>query len=455
MNIEQVNLWNQCLDYLQETIPITAFTSWICPLQVQQIGQTILLGAPNRIVMEELRTTYLVMIETFFKDNFPEKIKSLKLCIIGEENTVSAPNIKSNPHNIVNAGVKPTSSFTHSVTVNELNPEFTFNNFVIGKSNQLAEAAAEQVALSPGIAYNPLFLYGGVGLGKTHLMQAIGNKIKETRPQLNVRYLHSERFVADMVKAIQSNTLDDFKASYRAIDILMIDDIQFFAGKERSQEEFFYTFNNLLESKQQIILTSDRFPKDLGGIADRLKSRFGSGLTVAVDPPDLETRVAILLKKAESMLIELSSEVSFYIAQNVRSNIRELEGALKRVIAHARFMSRPISMELAQRALKDIVAAQERLTSFSNISLVVAERFGITIEQLLSSNRQKRFAWPRHLAIALCKDLSSLSLIDIGKSFGGRDHTTIMHACRKIELLREQDAEVAKEYNMLTRQLSH
>jgi chromosomal replication initiator protein len=258
-----------------------------------------------------------------------------------------------------------------------------------------------------------------------------------------------------MVKAIQSNTLDDFKTSYRTIDILMIDDIQFFAGKERSQEEFFYTFNNLVEMKQQIILTSDRFPKDLGGIADRLKSRFGSGLTVAVDPPDLETRVAILLKKAEIMKIDLTSEVAFYIAQNVRSNIRELEGALKRVIAHARFMSRAISIELTQRALKDIVAAQERLTSFSNIVQVVSDHFRISIDQLLSPSRQKRFAWPRHLAIALCRDLSSLSLLEIGRAFGGRDHTTIMHACRKIDLLRENDADVAKEYNMLIRQLSH
>ncbi|NBX71674.1 chromosomal replication initiator protein DnaA [bacterium] len=453
MNFDQASLWNQCLDYLQEVIPTTAFTSWICPLQVQQIGQTILLGAPNRIVMEELRSSYLLLIESFFKENYPDKIKALKIFIIGDE---SIPQPSNNKINFSSSNLLARLDSTPpDPMANELNPEFTFINFVIGKSNQLAEAAAEQVAQSPGIAYNPLFLYGGVGLGKTHLMQAIGNKIKETKPHLNVRYLHSERFVADMVKAIQSNTLDDFKTSYRTIDILMIDDIQFFAGKERSQEEFFYTFNNLVEMKQQIILTSDRFPKDLGGIADRLKSRFGSGLTVAVDPPDLETRVAILLKKGEIMKIDLTSEVAFYIAQNVRSNIRELEGALKRVIAHARFMSRAISIELTQRALKDIVAAQERLTSFSNIVQVVSDHFRISIDQLLSPSRQKRFAWPRHLAIALCRDLSSLSLLEIGRAFGGRDHTTIMHACRKIDLLRENDADVAKEYNMLIRQLSH
>jgi chromosomal replication initiator protein len=465
MNSEQINMWNTCLDYLQEQIPSVAFSTWICPLQVQQIGQTLLLGAPNRIVMDELKNSYISIIESFFNENYPEKITSLKIFIIGDFQNDPPVYAKYAAGETLDKNVSTkiptptrqsnnTSKFSDSSS-NELNPEFTFANFVIGKSNQLAEAAAEQVAKAPGHAYNPLFLYGDVGLGKTHLIQAIGNKIKETQPSLNVKYLHSERFVADMVKAIQSNTLDDFKTYYRAIDILMIDDIQFFAGKERSQEEFFYTFNTLLESKQQIILTSDRFPKDLGGIADRLKSRFGSGLTVAVDPPDLETRVAILLKKAEVMSINLATPVAFFIAQNVRSNIRELEGALKRVIAHARFMSREISLELAQRALKDIIAAQERLTSFSNIVQVVSEHFGITIDQLLSACRQKKFAWPRHLAIALCKDLSTLSLPDIGKAFGGRDHTTILHACKKIDHLRDTDPDVAVVYNSLIRQLSH
>lgn len=466
MNSEQINMWNTCLDYLQEQIASVDFSTWICPLQVQQIGQTLLLGAPNRIVMDELKNAYLPIIESFFNENYPEKINALKVFIIGDFQTDSQLPINKTPFQIPshNSIQSKTTQIAKQLTgpskfsdpsSNELNPEFTFSNFVIGKSNQLAEAAAEQVAKAPGRAYNPLFLYGDVGLGKTHLIQAIGNKIKETQPQLNVKYLHSERFVADMVKAIQSNTLDDFKTYYRAIDILIIDDIQFFAGKERSQEEFFYTFNTLLESKQQIILTSDRFPKDLGGIADRLKSRFGSGLTVAVDPPDLETRVAILLKKAEVMGIYLATPVAFFIAQNVRSNIRELEGALKRVIAHARFMSRDISLELAQRALKDIIAAQERLTSFSNIVQVVSEHFGITVDQLLSACRQKKFAWPRHLAIALCKDLSTLSLPDIGKAFGGRDHTTILHACKKIEHLRDTDPDVAVIYNSLIRQLSH
>jgi chromosomal replication initiator protein len=337
----------------------------------------------------------------------------------------------------------------------DLNPDFTFRNFIIGKSNQLAEAAAEQVAISPGKVYNPLFLYGGVGLGKTHLMHSIGNRIGETKPHLKVRYLHSERFVSDMVRAIQSNALDDFKAFYRTIDILMIDDIQFFAGKERSQEEFFYTFNTLLESNQQIILTSDRFPKDLGGIADRLKSRFGAGLTVAVDPPDLETRVAILMKKSESMNIAMTPEIAFYIAQHVRTNIRELEGALKRVIAHTRFMSKPLSLDLAQRALKDVIASHERMTSVSNIIQIVSEHFHLDSDDLLSASRLKKYAGPRQIGMALCKELTSLSFPEIGKAFGGRDHTTIMHACKKIELLRQTNAVVAKEYYDLVKRLSH
>lgn len=458
------NLWNLCLDQLQDILSPAIFTMWICPLQFQQIGSTILLGAPNRIVYHEVEQKYLPHIEDFFSDNQSFKIKKIKLYLIGEESprfddedesqedfaeiplpTVSPKQRKPMPER--DSGCATDSQ-------RELNPDFTFRNFVIGKSNQMAEAAAEQVALCPGHAYNPLFLYGGVGLGKTHLMQAVGNKILETQPNLTVCYLHSERFVNDMVKALQSNSLDDFKAFYRKIDILMIDDIQFFAGKDRSQEELFYTFNTLLEANQQIILTSDRFPKELGGIADRLKSRFGSGLTVAVAPPDLETRVAILFKKAELMRVELDSDVAFYIAQNIRSNIRELEGAFKRVIAYARFISRPISLDVAQKALKDVVAAQERLASVDNIIQVVSEHFRITEEQLLSDSRQKKYSWPRQLAMALCKELSSLSLPEVGKAFRGRDHTTIMHACRKVADKIQKDPEVAQLYHGLVKQFS-
>lgn len=453
------SVWNLCLDQLQDILSPAVFTMWICPLQFQQIGHTVLLGAPNRIVFHEVEKKYFHHIQDFFKEN-QKNINKIKLYLIGDDQfKVDAEYNELIPQSVIIQAQAPKSkkNANHGVFVDfqkELNPEFTFSNFVIGKSNQMAEAAAEQVALCPGYAYNPLFLYGGVGLGKTHLMQAVGNKIIETQPSLNVCYRHAERFVNDMVKALQTNTLDEFKDFYRSIDILMLDDIQFFAGKDRSQEELFYTFNTLLESNQQIIITSDRFPKELGGIADRLKSRFGSGLTVAVAPPDLETRVAILLKKAELMQIELSGDVAFYIAQNIRSNIRELEGAFKRVIAYSRFISRPIALDVAQKAMKDLVAAQERLASFDNIIQVVSEHFRITEEQLLSDSRQKKYSWPRQIAMALCKELSSLSLPEIGKVFRGRDHTTIMHACRKVSDTIQKDPEVAQLYHSLVKQFS-
>jgi chromosomal replication initiator protein len=435
---------------------------WICPLQFQQIGQTVLLGAPNRIVFHEVERKYFQYIEDFFIENQIDTVKKIKLYLIGDESfdfdegecpEVFKPSSKTlGPKNTATEHFASRKGVADSQK--DLNPDFTFSNFVIGKSNQMAEAAAEQVALCPGYAYNPLFLYGGVGLGKTHLMQAIGNKILANQPNLKVCYLHSERFVSDMVKALQTNTLDDFKAYYRAIDILMIDDIQFFAGKDRSQEELFYTFNTLLESNQQVIITSDRYPKELGGIADRLKSRFGSGLTVAVAPPDLETRVAILLKKSEMMGVQISSDVAFYIAQNIRSNIRELEGAFKRVIAYARFISRPVSLDIAQKAMKEVVAAQERLASVDNIIQVVAEHFRITEEQILSESRQKKYSWPRQIAMALCKELSSLSLPEIGKAFKGRDHTTVLHACRKVADIVQKDPEEAELYHALVKKFS-
>ncbi|MBM4222342.1 MAG: chromosomal replication initiator protein DnaA [Gammaproteobacteria bacterium] len=449
---EQLTTWNECLDYLQEVVPSTHFSTWICPLQMQILGETLLLGAPNRIVYEEVNAKYLPIIKEFFEDRFSDKVKKFKAYVVGEHSSVRAKNTVGVLPQALPSKAANTSTMAAS---GELNPEYTFQNFVIGKSNQFAEAAAEQVALNPGRAYNPLFVYGGVGLGKTHLLHAIGNRIQQDKPGLKVRYLHSERFVTEMVRAIHTNSLDDFKAFYRTIDILMIDDIQFFAGKDRSQEEFFYTFNTLIEANQQIIITSDRFPKDIGGVADRLKSRFGSGLTVAVDPPDLETRVAILLKKAEAMNVELPSDVAFYIAQHVRTNIRELEGALKRVIAHMRFVCRPLSQELARRALKDVVAAQEKMTSLDSILQIVSDRYGVTRDQLLSDSRQKKYAWPRQLAVALCKELSSLSFPEIGKALGGRDHTTVMHACRKVESLRQSDAKIAQEYHDLLRQISH
>ena len=335
-----------------------------------------------------------------------------------------------------------------------LNRNFTFKSFVEGKSNQLGLAAAQQIADNPGGAYNPLFIYGGVGLGKTHLMHAVGNALLERNPNAKVVYLHSERFVADMVKALQLNAISDFKRYYRSVDALLIDDIQFFAGKERSQEEFFHTFNALLEGGQQIILTCDRYPKEIVGLEERLKSRFGWGLTVAVEPPELETRVAILMKKAEQVGVDLPHDSAFFIAQRIRSNVRELEGALRRVIANAQFTGRAIDDILVREALKDLLALQDRLVSVDNIQRVVAEYYKIKVADLLSKRRSRSVARPRQVAMSLAKELTNHSLPEIGDAFGGRDHTTVLHACRKIRELQESDADIREDVKLLTRSLT-
>ncbi|MDZ7922800.1 MAG: chromosomal replication initiator protein DnaA [Marinagarivorans sp.] len=335
-----------------------------------------------------------------------------------------------------------------------LNTGFTFKSFVEGKSNQLGLAAATQVAENPGGSYNPLFIYGGVGLGKTHLMHAVGNALLQRKPNAKVVYLHSERFVADMVKALQLNAINDFKRYYRSVDALLIDDIQFFAGKERSQEEFFHTFNALLEGGQQIILTCDRYPKEINGLEERLKSRFGWGLTVAIEPPELETRVAILKTKADQAQMILPNDAAFFIAQRIRSNVRELEGTLKRVIAHAQFTAKPISIDLVREALKDLLALQDRLVSIDNIQRVVAEYYKIKVSDLHSKRRSRSVARPRQVAMYLAKDLTNHSLPEIGENFGGRDHTTVLHACRKIKELLEQDADIAEDVKNLLRTLT-
>ncbi len=337
---------------------------------------------------------------------------------------------------------------------NYLNTDFTFSTFVEGKSNQLGLAAASQVAENPGGSYNPLFIYGGVGLGKTHLMHAVGNALIQRKPNAKVVYLHSERFVADMVKALQLNAINDFKRYYRSVDALLIDDIQFFAGKERSQEEFFHTFNALLEGGQQIILTCDRYPKEIAGLEERLKSRFGWGLTVAIEPPELETRVAILMKKAYQAKMELPHDAAFFIAQRIRSNVRELEGALKRVIANAHFTGRPINTDLVREALKDLLALQDRLVSVDNIQRVVAEYYKIKVADLNSKRRSRSVARPRQVAMYLAKDLTNHSLPEIGDAFGGRDHTTVLHACRKIKELLESDADIREDVKNLLRTLT-
>jgi chromosomal replication initiator protein len=335
-----------------------------------------------------------------------------------------------------------------------MNPKHKFDNFVEGKSNQLGLAAARQVSDNPGAAYNPLFLYGGTGLGKTHLLHAVGNAIVDNNPNAKVVYMHSERFVQDMVKALQNNAIEEFKRYYRSVDALLIDDIQFFANKERSQEEFFHTFNALLEGNQQIILTSDRYPKEINGVEDRLKSRFGWGLTVAIEPPELETRVAILMKKAEDHQIHLADEVAFFIAKRLRSNVRELEGALNRVIANANFTGRPITIDFVREALRDLLALQEKLVTIDNIQKTVAEYYKIKVADLLSKRRSRSVARPRQLAMALAKELTNHSLPEIGDAFGGRDHTTVLHACRKIEQLREESHDIKEDYSNLIRTLS-
>ncbi|TCK03613.1 chromosomal replication initiator protein DnaA [Marinobacterium mangrovicola] len=335
-----------------------------------------------------------------------------------------------------------------------LNPSFTFQSFVQGKSNQLALAAAQQVADNPGGAYNPLFIYGGVGLGKTHLMHAVGTEMLKRNPNARIVYLHSERFVADMVKALQLNAINDFKRYYRSVDALLIDDIQFFAGKERSQEEFFHTFNALLEGGQQMILTSDRYPKEISGVEERLKSRFGWGLTVAIEPPELETRVAILMKKAQEAKVDLPDDSAFFLAQKIRSNVRELEGALKRVIANAHFTGNAINTPFIKESLKDLLALQDKQVSIDNIQRVVADYYKIKVSDLLSKRRSRSVARPRQVAMSLAKELTNHSLPEIGNAFGGRDHTTVLHACRKIKELRESDTDIAEDYKNLLRHLT-
>ena len=335
-----------------------------------------------------------------------------------------------------------------------INPTYQFDNFVEGKSNQLARAAATQVANNPGSSYNPLFIYGGTGLGKTHLLHAVGNGIVANNENAKIVYMHSERFVQDMVKALQNNAIEDFKRFYRSVDALLIDDIQFFANKERSQEEFFHTFNALLEGNQQIILTSDRYPKEIDGVEDRLKSRFGWGLTIAIEPPELETRVAILMRKAAENRIHLPNEVAFFIAKRLRSNVRELEGALNRVIANANFTGRPITIDFVREALRDLLALQEKLVTVDNIQKTVADYYKIKVADILSKRRSRSVARPRQVAMALAKELTNHSLPELGNAFGGRDHTTVLHACRKITQLREESHDIKEDYKNLIRTLS-
>jgi chromosomal replication initiator protein len=419
------------------------FNTWIRPLQAVEDGAVLRLLAPNRFVVDWVREHCLARIEGWWVTQQGESV----LLEVGTRRPVAVARA------VEAVDTLPRRS---SVTVlgSRLNPAFTFDSFVEGKSNQLARAAAVQVGSNPGHAYNPLFIYGGVGLGKTHLMHAIGNAILQRSAGARVAYIHSERFVGDMVRGLQHNTIADFKRSYRSLDALLIDDIQFFAGKERSQEEFFHTFNALLEGQRQIVLTCDRYPKEVNGLEERLKSRFGWGLTVAIEPPELETSVAILMSKA---LVEgdvLPEEVAFFIAQRIRSNVRELEGALRRVMANARFTGQAITLQLAKEALRDLIALQDKLVTIENIQKTVAAYFKIRVADLLSKRRNRSIARPRQIAMGLAKELTTHSLPEIGDAFGGRDHTTVLHACRRVKGLRESEPRVAEDYNNLLRTLT-
>jgi len=467
-------LWDECVRCLQDELPAQQFNTWIRPLRASESDSGLVVSAPNRFVKDWVKDKFSNRIQSLLEElnggqvlSFqldigsqastpafiapapmkPEpKVQAKPAAVAEEPQAVRAPAIKETKRKVQVEG-----SIQHQ---SSLNKRFTFDTFVEGKSNQLAHAAAQQVSQNAGGSYNPLFIYGGVGLGKTHLMHAVGNHIQSQNPNAKVVYLHSERFVADMVKALQLNAINEFKRYYRSVDALLIDDIQFFAGKERSQEEFFHTFNALLEGGQQMILTCDRYPKEIDGLEDRLKSRFGWGLTVAVEPPELETRVAILMKKAEQEGIDLPHEAAFFVAQKIRSNVRELEGALKRVIANSAFTGSKITLPFIKESLKDLLALQDKQVSIDNIQRIVAEYYKIKVSDVLSKRRSRSIARPRQVAMALSKELTNHSLPEIGNAFGGRDHTTVLHGVRKIKELRETNADISEDYKNLLRSLT-
>ena len=453
------SLWKKCLDRLEGELSPQQFNTWIRPLHAVEEGDSLRLLAPNHFVRDWINENLLSHITEVLARASSNGRANVVVQVGNRDSDATTPTqtagspADSHARGVGSAnGRSPAASKRrHNIG---LRPEFNFDTFVEGKSNQLGRAYSMQVAEQPGGPYNPLFIYGGVGLGKTHLMHAIGNAISRNAPSKNVVYLHSERFVADMVTALQHNAINNFKRFYRSVDALLIDDIQFFARKERSQEEFFHTFNALLEDQQQVVLTCDRYPKEVDGLEERLKSRFGWGLTVAIEPPELETRAAILMRKAELAGVNLPPEVGFFVAQRIRSNVRELEGALRRVIANSQFTQRPITIELTKEALRDLLALQDRLVTIDNIQKTVSQYYKIRVGDLISKRRTRSIARPRQLAMALAKELTNRSLPEIGDAFGGRDHTTVLHACRKIAELRENDTMIQEEYTLLLRTLS-
>jgi chromosomal replication initiator protein len=437
--------WRHCLVSFEKELPPQQFRTWIKPLKCSVEADSVTLTAPNRFVQQWIRDKFVRRVEELALEHFKHPVE-LKLLLADKESAERA--VQPPPDKPVPAAQGG------RLDVSRLNPGFTFATFVTGKANELARAAAMQVAeRAPGVTYNPLFVYGGVGLGKTHLIHAIGNHLRARVPDSKIRYIHAEQYVSDVVRAYQHKAFDDFKRYYHTLDLLLVDDIQFFSGKSRTQEEFFYAFNALVESHKQLVITCDTYPKEISGIESRLISRFGWGLTVAVEPPELEMRVAILLKKAEAEAVTLEQDVAFFLAKHIQSNVRELEGSLKRVLAYARFTGRELSVDLVREALRDLLAIQNRQVSVENIQKTVADYYKIKVAEMYSKKRSRNVARPRQIAMALAKELTQMSLPDIGDAFGGRDHTTVLHACRKVALLKSTDTGLTHDFNSLLKVL--
>lgn len=465
------NFWPACLSKFQKELSAQQFNTWIKPLQTEVNGDAVRIFAPNRFVMQWVKDRFLKKIEQFAEEHQPDMqielvlgdatakpapaatpAKKIVKTVVEEKlpvEDIKSESIKQNLSEVLAKTKKSAASTSKKTDTSNLNPTFNFNNYVTGRANQLARAAAIQVAENPGSAYNPLFIYGGVGLGKTHLLQAIGNELRLHNPDAKIRYLHAERYVSDVVKAYEHKAFDEFKRQYHSLDLLLIDDIQFFAKKTRTQEEFFYAFNSLIEAKKQIVITCDTYPKEIADVDERLRTRFSWGLTVAVEPPELEMRVAILLKKAEAVNLNLPEDVAFFIAKQIRSSVRELEGALNRIIAMSKFTGHAIDVHLAKDALRDLIAVRGRQVTMENIQKTVADYYKIKVAEMYSKKRTRNFARPRQIAMALSRELTNHSFPEIGEAFGGRHHTTVMHACDEIDQLRQNDATIARDIGFL------
>lgn len=449
--MQDISFWDTCLRSFEKSLPPQQYNSWIKPLLLKSENGSLVLTAPNSFTLKLVQERFFAEISRqaglVYSRVPPFEFRVLETTSVNKPVAPQSP-VKAS----LSIETKPKIE-TSFRGYGKLNPNLTFDNFVIGKANQLAFAAATQVAELPGVSYNPLFIYGGVGLGKTHLLQAIGNQIRLNNAQMKICYMHAERYVADVVRAYQTNKFEEFKQFYHSLDVLLIDDIQFFAGKAKTQEEFFYAFNTLVDSHKQVILTSDTFPKEITGLESRLVSRFGWGLTVAIEPPELEMRVAILLKKAALGGYSLDDTVAFFVAKHVSSNVRELEGALKRVEAYAKFHKRNISVETAKESLKDILVAQSRQISIDNIQKTVADYYRLKMVELLSKKRTRNLTRPRQMAMALARELTSMSLPEIGNAFGGKDHSTVIHACKTMAELRTSNTTIDADYKILLQTL--